>query len=233
VSLRHTLNAIFAAIIASPCAVCGRVLDTPLDGAVCGSCWDAIVPRDAGFALHLISRGRAIGPYESTLRGVVHALKYDKRRSVAVRLAAMMAAEGREVLTGADLVVPVPLHRRRQRERGFNQAEELARHLPVRMRRALTRVRATHPQIDLPADARRDNVRGAFGLRRSVIAGPVIGRSVIDRFEDRPLRGSTIVLVDDVATTGATLEACARVLKEAGAAEIRALTAARVVRGPW
>jgi len=223
VSLRPTLNAIFAAIIAPPCAVCGRVLDTPLDGAVCGSCWDAIVPRGSGFALHLISKGKAIGPYESTLRDVVHALKYDKRRSVAVRLAAMMAAEGGDVLTGADLVVPVPLHRRRQRERGFNQAEELARHLPVRMRRALKRVRATHPQIDLPADERRDNVRGAFGLRRSVI-----GRS-----EGRPLQGYTIVLVDDVATTGATLEACARVLKSAGAADIRALTAARVVRGPW
>ena len=234
-SLRHTLNAVVAAIIAPPCAVCGRVLDTPLDGAVCGSCWDAIVPRGAGFALHLISKGGAIGPYESTLRDVVHALKYDKRRSIAVRLSMMMAAAGRDVLCGADLVVPVPLHRRRQRERGFNQAEELARHLPLPMLRALTRVRATHSQIALPADERRDNVRGAFGLRRAVIGRSVIGWSVpgIGRFDERPLQGRTIVIVDDVATTGATLEACARVLKSAGAADIRALTAARVVSGPW
>ena len=213
-SLRHTVNAILAAMVAPPCAVCGRVLDAPLGGAVCGDCWDAIVPRDSSFALQFVSKGRAIGPYEGTLRDVVHALKYDKRRSIALRLSAMMAAEGRDVLSGADLVVPVPLHRHRQRERGFNQAEELARHLPVPMHRALRRVRATRPQIELPAEERRDNVRHAFALRRA------IGR------------GSVIVVVDDVATTGATLDACARVLKSAGAAEIRALTAARVVGGP-
>ena len=213
-SLRHTLNALLAAMIAPPCAVCGRVLDSPLEGAVCGACWDAIVPRHSGFALQLVSKGQAIGPYEGTLRDVVHALKYEQRRSVAVRLSAMMAAEGGDVLRGADLVVPVPLHRRRQRERGFNQAEELARHLPVPMNRALRRVRATRPQIDLTADERRDNVRGAFALRRAI------------------RHGSVIVVVDDVATTGATLEACARVLRSAGAAEIRALTAARVVSGP-
>ena len=237
-SLRHTLNAILAAIIAPPCAVCGRVLDTPLEGAVCGSCWDAIVPRSSGFALGTIATARAMGPYESTLRDVVHALKYDKRRSIAVRLAAMMATEGRDILTGADLVVPVPLHRQRHRERGFNQAEELARHLPVPMHRALKRVKATRPQIDLPAKQRRDNVHGAFALRRFLI-GPhgvsLIRRSggtLIDRAEDRPLQGYIIVLVDDVATTGATLEACARVLKAAGAGEVRALTAARAVSGP-
>jgi predicted amidophosphoribosyltransferase len=234
VSLRHSLNAVVAAMFAPPCAVCGRVLDAPLDGAVCASCWDAIVPRASAFALHLISQGRAIGPYESTLRDVVHALKYDKRRSIAVRLSAMMAVAGCDVLRGADLVVPVPLHRRRQRERGFNQAEELARHLPLPMFRVLKRVRATHSQIDLPADERRDNVRGAFGLRRTWL-GPARGWSVpaMGRSDDRPLRGHTIVIVDDVATTGATLEACARVLRSAGAADIRALTAARVASGPW
>lgn len=255
-SLRHTLNAILSAIIAPPCAVCGRVLDEPLEGAVCGSCWDAIVPRRSGFALHVIAQGQAIGPYESTLRDVLHALKYDKRRSIAGRLSAMMAAEGRDVLSGADLVVPVPLHRRRHRERGFNQAEELARHLPIPMRRALMRVKATRPQIDLPAEQRRDNVRDAFALRRSVIGrsgASLTGRSGVSLIgrsdgrrqgygspptlraeaDDRPLQGAIIVLVDDVATTGATLEACARILKSAGAAEIRALTAARVVSGPW
>jgi ComF family protein len=236
--LRHTLNAILAAVIAPPCAVCGRVLDRPLEGAVCDSCWDAIVPRSSRFALGTIATARAIGPYETTLRDVVHALKYDKRRSIAVRLAAMMATEGRDILTGADLVVPVPLHRQRQRERGFNQAEELARHLPVAMRRVLKRVKATRPQIDLPARERRDNVHGAFALRRILIGPRGVsliqrsGETAIVRSEGRPLQGRTIVLVDDVATTGATLEACARVLKAAGAGEVRALTAARVVSGP-
>ena len=237
-SLRHTLNAILAAIIAPPCAVCGRVLDTPLEGAVCGSCWDAIVPRSSGFALGTIAAARAIGPYETTLRDVVHALKYDKRRSIAVRLAAMMATEARDILTGADFVVPVPLHRQRHRERGFNQAEELARHLPVAMRPVLKRVRATRPQIDLPANERRNNVNGAFALRRFLRRPPGVSlirpssETRIDQAEARPLLGYTIVLVDDVATTGATLEACARVLKAAGAGEVRALTAARVVSGP-
>jgi ComF family protein len=226
VSLRATCNAILAAIVAPPCAVCGRVLDAPLDGAVCGSCWDAITPHRSRFVLHVIAQGRAIGPYESTLRDVIHALKYDKRRSIAARLAAMMASEGLDVLRGADLVVPVPLHRRRQRERGFNQAEELARHLPVPMRRVLKRVRATRPQIELPAHERRDNVRNAFALRRPLL-GPLTRRTQHEGL----LQGRTIVVVDDVATTGATLDACARVLKAAGAVEVRALTAARVVHG--
>jgi ComF family protein len=225
VSFRATCNAILAAIVGPPCAVCGRVLDAPLDGAVCGSCWTAITPRRSSFVLQVIAQGRAIGPYESTLREVIHALKYDKRRSIAPRLAAMMASEGLDVLRGADLVVPVPLHRRRQRERGFNQAEELARHLPVPMRRVLKRVRATRPQIELPAHERRDNVRDAFALRR-----PLLGLLTRRAQQDgRPLQGRTIVVVDDVATTGATLDACARVLQAAGAVEVRALTAARVV----
>ena len=248
VSPRDMLNAILSALIAPPCAICGRVLDVPLDGAVCGSCWDAIAPRSSRFALPAIANATAIGPYEGTLRDVVHALKYDGRRSIAPRLSAMMATHGRDLLTGADLVVPVPLHPRRHRERGFNQAEDLARHLGVPMRRALARTKATRPQVDLPAEQRRENVHNAFAIRR-LIDWSARCRSARDRSdrrrqgyggspslyseaEDRPLQGYTIVVVDDVATTGATLEACARVLKTAGAAEVRALTAARVVSGP-
>ena len=229
---RRLLNAVLSALIAPPCAVCGRILDDPLDGAVCGSCWDAIIPRWPCFALPAIASARAIGPYDGILREVVHALKYDGRRSIAPRLSAMMASQGHDVLTGADLVVPVPLHARRLRSRGFNQAEELARHLGVPMRCALKRIRATRPQVDLPAEARRDNVRDAFRLRRPLIGRCGIERAGTSRSADRPLQGYTIVLVDDVATTGATLEACARVLQAAGAAEVRALTAARVVSGP-
>jgi len=213
---RDFVEAVLSALLSPPCAACGCVLDRPLDGAVCAACWSSIVPAGSSFSLDRIARARALGPYEGTLRSVLHALKYDRRRSIAPPLSRMMAAHGADVLRDADLVVPVPLHRRKQRERGFNQAEDLARGLGLPVVRALKRVRATAPQIDLSREERAANVRDAFVPRSG-------------RTEDRPLQGLVIVLVDDVATTGATLEACARVLKRAGASDVRALTAARVV----
>lgn len=214
-SLRPFVDAVLSALLAPPCAGCGCVLDRPLAGAVCDRCWNAIDLRQERFSLPAIACARAMGPYEGTLRTLLRALKYDARRSIAPRLSRMMATQGADVLTGADAVVPVPLHRRRLRERGFNQADDLARALGLPVLHALRRVRATPAQVGLPAERRRDNVRDAFDISTQTIR-----------------RGSTIVLVDDVATTGATLEACARVLRRAGAAEVRALTAARVANGP-
>jgi ComF family protein len=149
------------------------------------------------------------------LRSIVHALKYGARRSIANRLGDRMAEAGADLLADADLVVPVPLHRRRERTRGFNQAQELAVRLGPPVGRLLRRVRNTPSQTDLPAARRHANVRAAFTLARR--ADP---------------RGLRIVLVDDVSTTGATLGACAQVLLENGAAEVRAITAARVVSRP-
>jgi ComF family protein len=161
---------------------------------------------------HAVSHGRAIGEYAGALRAIVHALKYARHRSLARPLADLMAGSGASVLAGADAAVPVPLHRSRKRERGFNQAAEIARHLPIPVIPALKRTRATASQIDLPAEARQANVRNAFAMRT--------GRTV---------NGLVVVVIDDVSTTGATVEACARVLLAAGAREVRALTAARVV----
>ncbi|MDH4063278.1 MAG: ComF family protein [Acidobacteriota bacterium] len=169
-----------------------------------------------------MDRQAAIGPYDGTLREVLHALKYDGRRSIAPVLSARMRAVGRELLEDASLVVPVPLHRRRLWMRGFNQSDLLAVGLGLPVGRLLRRVRATPPQVSLPAAARHCNVRDAFRL-----AGGRAARST--RRSGVALDGLVLVLVDDVSTTGATLEACARVLKEAGAAEVRAITAARVV----
>lgn len=123
---------------------------------------------------------------------------------------------GAELLSGADVVVPVPLHPRRERERGFNQAEDLARQLGLPVAPLLRRERFTKSQIELAAEDRLRNVEGAFSLR---LPSP-----------DSPLP-AVIVLVDDVATTGATIEACAKMLKRGGVREVRALTAARVVTG--
>lgn len=124
-----------------------------------------------------------------------------------------MRERGADMLAGAAFVVPVPLHHTRRRRRGFNQADDLAEGLGLPVCRALRRVRATETQAGLAAARRHRNVRDAFSPARHATR----------------LAGAVVVLVDDVSTTGATLDACARVLKEAGAAEVRALTAARVV----
>jgi ComF family protein len=124
-----------------------------------------------------------------------------------------MLAHAGDVLDAADAVVPVPLHAARQRQRGFNQAVDLARRLSMPLANVLKRVRATSPQSDLPAGRRHANVRDAFVATR-----------MISRWH-----GATLVLVDDVTTTGATLDACARVLLDVGAREVRAITAARAV----
>lgn len=216
---RALANHVLSSLFEPPCAACSAVLARPLDGAVCDACWEGIrvAPPLGGWgsSLKTIDRMAAVGAYEGRLRDVVHALKYGGRLTVAPRLGALMREAGAEVLAGADAAVPVPLHWRRERSRGFNQAEVLARPLGLPVRRLLRRVEFTVPQVELPAEERHRNVRHAFAL-------PSPG----SRFPSP--KGLVLVLVDDVSTTGATLEACARVLKAAGAREVRALTAARV-----
>jgi len=234
-------DALLAVAAAPRCAACGELLDRPTAGPVCERCWRSILPltpplcdrcgdplgswrlldRAASRCCRCrrrptsLDRARAVGAYGGALAAVIHALKYDGRRSLAAQLAALMRERGAEVLEGADCVVPVPLHWWRRRERGFNQAADLARHLGRPVVHALRRVRATPAQTGLPSARRHHNVRGAFVASRAC----------------RSLRGAVVVLVDDVCTTGATIEACARALKAAGVSEVRALTAARVA-GP-
>jgi ComF family protein len=146
---------------------------------------------------------------------MVHALKYERRRSIGPPLGALMREYAAPMLDDANLVVPVPLHPRREYQRGFNQAEDLGRHLGLPLIPLLRRTRHTQSQIELPRDQRQQNVKHAFALNaeaRGLMPGACVA-----------------VLVDDVSTTGSTLDACARVLKAAGVKEVRAVTAARVV----
>jgi ComF family protein len=235
--IREAINGLMSVVLAPACAACARPLEDPLGSAVCERCWTGIQllhppfcgvcgdplltwrPVDERYRCELcrvrrphITAGRAIGDYTGPLRAIVHALKYDGRRSIARPLGALLRSHAVPILSGADLAVPVPLHWGRQWRRGFNQAHELAVGLGLPVRGVLKRRRYTRSQTGLSADERNANVRKAFVLSRRA--------GLLD--------GLCVVLVDDVSTTGATLEACARVLKQGGVREVRTLTAARV-----
>jgi ComF family protein len=240
--VRTALDAILSIVLSPACAACDEPLLHPTRGPVCDGCWASILPLTPPLcdrcgdplptwraislplaccprcrrARRQIDRARAIGAYDGALRSIVHALKYEGRRSLARPLGRLMRERGADVLAGAACAIPVPLHPSRRRHRGFNQAADLARHLGIPAVHALRRVRATATQTGLPAGRRHRNVRDAFAATRAAAS----------------LAGAIVVLVDDVSTTGATLEACARTLKDAGVAEVRALTAARVVASP-
>jgi ComF family protein len=241
-AFREATDSVLSVVLAPSCAACRAVLDHPTHGPVCAACWRSILPLTPPLcdrcgdplptwraisiplarcprcrrAERLLDRSRAIGAYDGALRAIVHALKYEGRRSLARRLGHLMRARGTDVLEGAACAIAVPLHPSRRRQRGFNQAADLARHLGIPAVPALRRIRATPTQTGLPAARRHRNMRDAFAVTRAA----------------RQLQGAIVVLVDDVSTTGATLEACARALKQAGVVEVRALTAARVVGRP-
>jgi ComF family protein len=195
------------------CQGCGRPFDPKAHAAdVCGDC------RTGQFRF---DRARAVGQHVAPLRDLVLAFKFGGRHRLAEPLGRLLSefvlAEGSPggALARADAIVPVPLHRSRQRWRGYNQAELLAERLgeatgvPVAAA-ALRRVRDTKPQTELTPAQRRENVRGAFAV-----------------LDAETVQGRTLLVLDDVMTTGATLSECARVLKRAKAERVFALTVSR------
>lgn len=167
----------------------------------------------------VFGRARAVCRFEDVARELVHRLKYGDRAELALTLGRMMAQAGHELIAEADLVAPVPLHRTRLWRRRFNQAALLAGtvarlaalpHEPA----LLARVRRTRQQVGLSRSQRADNLQGAFRVPESA---------------RRLVEGRRVLLVDDVLTTGATVNAAARILLRAGARQVDVLTFARVV----
>lgn len=179
-----------------------------------------IISPDAFANPPVYYRARAVARFEDgPVRELVHRLKYGDRLELAVPLGRWMARAGAELLTEADLLVPVPLHRKRLFSRRFNQAAALAQEIsqlsgvpfdPL----ALLRVKPTTPQVGLTRSQRADNVQGAFRVSQ-------LGREAV--------RGRRVVLVDDVMTSGATANASARILLRAGATRVDIVVFARVV----
>jgi ComF family protein len=212
-------------------------------GVLCGACWQGInfimpplcsrlglpLPYTSGEDIQLSSmalrhppvygRARAAARFDGVMRDLVHGLKYADRHEAVNLFGRMLCSAGTELLREADMLMPVPLHRVRLWKRRFNQAAILAGRvsaatgLPLELS-ALRRIRRTTSQVGLSRNQRRGNVADAFAVAPTAAAR---------------IRGKRILLVDDVITTGATLGACARVLKGAGAVEVDCLALAIVV----
>jgi ComF family protein len=204
------------------CQTCETTL-LPME-AVCGRCgepWTGAgpAPAECGRCLvHPPSVDHAFWSWEhgAAVRTAIAQLKYGGRTELVDPLTSGFQSQAAECPADRwDLIVPVPLHPRRRRKRGFNQSALLARSVGRKVGltvscRVLKRVRETDSQVGLTSAQRRDNMRGAFAVRST-----------------RPIEGRRILLVDDVVTTGATTQACARTLKQAGARSVDVWSVAR------
>jgi ComF family protein len=240
VRLRLMLGRIADLVLPPVCISCrGRI---SRHGLLCGACFARVdfitpplcarlgipLPYEAGEPLlsaaaiaspPVYDRARAAARYSDTMRELVQSFKYRDRHEGLPLFARWLSQAGAELLADADLIVPVPLYPARLWWRRFNQSAMLAlavgrlTGLPVDCA-VLKRVKRTASQVGLTAEQRRRNVRGAFKVDRAV----------------RPrVKGRRLVVIDDVITTGATAEACARALKRAGAARVDILALARAV----
>jgi len=191
------------------CRVCGRFISGENErGLLCLECQTDLPP----YELH-----RSLGPYSGHLKEMIILLKYKGNEPLASSLAEQLYRHfyPQGILTGIDFILPVPLHPKKERARGFNQAELIARRLAELTgcplgRGILIKTRNTPAQVSLEARERELNLRGALAVRKKEL-----------------VQQRVLMLVDDVYTTGSTVKECAFVLKKAGAREVRALTLAR------
>jgi ComF family protein len=238
-ALRAALAACADLIVPPCCLVCRTRVNA--HHVLCAACWREVgfirpplcdvlgmpLPFDTGGRMvsaaalahpPAYDRARAVAHYAGAMRTLVHQLKYADRHDARTLMGRWLTEAGRELLTGADVIVPVPLSRLRLLQRQFNQAALLAAELARQTCIAadpllLVRTRSTRSQVGMTRDQRRRNVAGAFS---------------VPRHRRGKLPGRNVLLIDDVITTGATVEACARTLKRAGAARVDVLALALV-----
>ena len=251
-SLSPVAESLFATLFPSDCRLCHPPLVNisrlpvclpclaeihAITGGVCSICGERLfsprAPNPAEMRCDLCHRlappfvkAAAYGSYDGGLRELIHLLKYEQVRPAAAVLGRMLA----EAVSGLDsawtqnpvVVVPVPLHARKSRQRGFNQSELIAQHA-LKLRagngrlvlrsKILERRRETQSQIGLTRHQRRENLRGSFAVARP-----------------EEIAGREVLLVDDVFTTGTTVSECARVLRRAGASKVFVATVARTLK---
>jgi ComF family protein len=234
-AFRHSLD------VALP-RLCPACRDLVTDNGLCPNCWSKLAFISAPYCPRLgipfaydpgpgilsmqaitnppaYTRARAAVRYDDVARALVHAYKYGDRLDLGPMIGRWMARAGKELTAEADALVPVPLHWRRLWTRRFNQsaalAEAIARESGIAVAHAtLRRVKATAQQVGLSRNDRATNVQGAFRVAPGAKA---------------EVAGRRLILVDDVLTSGATVDACARALLRAGAAQVDVLVFARVV----
>ena len=190
-----------------------------LNGAVCERCGTPVFADQCGQCqsnpLQFIDGIRSASYFEDNpIRSAIHFLKYRNHKAVAATLGQILVDTYQRHDLRADVIVPVPLHASRQRERGYNQCELLAHQVGILLNlpvdtNTLQRVRQTKSQMQLSAAERHQNVVNAFSCR------------------NKPLAGQTVLLIDDVCTTGSTLDACAGALKQSGVASVWGATLAK------
>lgn len=212
------------------CYLCNNRVEEE-EGLICKACWrklnvlkekdcaDLWISKGAGEKVYF-TRLVALWEYDSQVQRVIHLLKYQGRRSLAQQIGQRLAtlvstdSEYRE----ADLIVPVPLHHRKFRERGYNQSwllgKAISEETGIRCeKRALKRIRYTRSQTELKAKERLGNVKGAFKV-----------------VKDKLIKDKVIIVIDDLVTTGSTINSCAQALVSSGARKVLALAAARPVQ---
>ena len=191
------------------CRICEKPLDTDAT-AICRECFER---------KNYFSYTRAAGTYEGALKEMIHFFKFNKKKKLFKLLSETMLDKiDRNIFNGIDLIVPAPLSKKSLAEREYNQTELLAKHISFRLKipanNIVVKTRETERQSSLERGKRLGNLKGAFKIKEEFI-------SIVD--------GKNIVVVDDVYTTGSTINEIAKVLVKAGAKEVRAVTVARAV----